>query len=369
MVGGGHTIGQVIAKSFSSNRETHFNLFPSDGLRARARRRPRATPTSRSPRPRPPRTRTAVTSSPTRCSSRTSATARPPAWSSRTCCRPASPSTPPSAPCTFSSAGTVTCNLGTLAPHASTTLWIKVVANPVAAPARSSHPQAHHWLTPYKDEQQVDLEPGEQKSVTAQLQPRRHPQRRSVPHRPRRPGHRHHRRRRHDPELAADRPRPRAPGRASSATTPPAGRRPRRSSSACRRRPRRRDRQTGYDDSHKHPLSADPDAGDVHRRRTPPAAHRPRSPARPAPSRSRPASTRRPVASCWPARSTTTPTRATGCSRSTSTRRPTVTLSVALPADHGRPGPRPHPRAAVHPRREDLHGQRPHRPRRATSSR
>ncbi|HYF72639.1 MAG TPA: hypothetical protein VD864_07445, partial [Nocardioides sp.] len=35
----------------------------------------------------------------------------------------------------------------------------------------ASHPQADHWLTPYKAEQQVDLEPGEQRSVTLSCNP------------------------------------------------------------------------------------------------------------------------------------------------------------------------------------------------------
>ena len=164
VVGGGHNIGQVIAKSFSSGLETHFNLFPSEAC----------VPGT----PPPPGdsdvkiTKTASVSSPHGGDFVTYTLLVENVGDSPATGVVVEDALPAgvtfdsaSSPCTFSG-GTVTCNLGTLAPHASASLWVKVVVVPIAGAGSPSHPQANHWLTPYKAEQQVDLEPGEQKSVT-----------------------------------------------------------------------------------------------------------------------------------------------------------------------------------------------------------
>ena len=169
VVGGGHNIGQVIAKSFSSNLETHFNLFPS----AACVPGPPATPGDSDVKI----TKSASVSDPDGGDFVTYTLLVENVGESPATGVVVKDVLPAgvtfdsaSAPCT-SGGGTVTCNLGTLAAHASTTLWIKVVANPVAGAGAPSHPNANHWLTPYKVEQQVDLEAGEQKSVTLSCRP------------------------------------------------------------------------------------------------------------------------------------------------------------------------------------------------------
>lgn len=160
----GHTIGQMIAKSFSSQRETHFNLFPSTVCLPG----PPSTPGDSDVKI----TKTASVLNPHGGDFVTYTLLVENVGDSPATGVVVKDVLPAgvtfdsaSAPCTFSS-GTVTCNVGTLAAHASTSLWIKVVANPIAGAGSVSHPQANHWVTPYKVEQQVDLEDGEQKSVT-----------------------------------------------------------------------------------------------------------------------------------------------------------------------------------------------------------
>ncbi|WP_370074497.1 choice-of-anchor A family protein [Nocardioides sp.] len=64
-------------------------------------------------------------------------------------------------------AGTVlTCAVGDLAPGESVSLEIVATVNPTAGAGRPVDPQSHHWLTPYKSEQQIDLEPGQTRTVT-----------------------------------------------------------------------------------------------------------------------------------------------------------------------------------------------------------
>lgn len=64
-------------------------------------------------------------------------------------------------------AGSVlTCAVGDLAPGESVSLEIVATVNPTAGAGRSVDPQSHHWLTPYKSEQQIDLEPGQTRTVT-----------------------------------------------------------------------------------------------------------------------------------------------------------------------------------------------------------
>lgn len=168
VTGGGHNIGQVIAKSFSSNLETHVNLFPSTACVPG----PPSTPGDSDVKI----TKTASVSNPQGGDFVTYTLLVENVGDSPATGVVAKDVLPAgvtfdsaSSPCT-SSGGTVTCNVGTLAPNASTTLWIKVVANPVAGAGAPSRPNANHWLTPYKVEQQVDLQPGEQKSVTLSCQ-------------------------------------------------------------------------------------------------------------------------------------------------------------------------------------------------------
>jgi uncharacterized repeat protein (TIGR01451 family) len=75
-----------------------------------------------------------------------------------------------SAPCTRTPgpnpAGTVTCNLGSIAAGGSKTVTITVIADPIAGPGAVPHPGATHHVTVSKEEQQVDLEAGQTRTVT-----------------------------------------------------------------------------------------------------------------------------------------------------------------------------------------------------------
>lgn len=168
VVGGGHNIGQVIAKSFSSNLETHYNLFWSQACV------PGDPPPSDSD-----VTITKTASDPTPhggdlvtytllVENLGDADATD---VEVTDVLPAGVTFDSADPLCSHAAGTVTCDLGTIPAHGSKTVTIKVVANPIAGAGPSSHPQAIHWLTPYHREVQVDLEPGEQKSVTLSCKP------------------------------------------------------------------------------------------------------------------------------------------------------------------------------------------------------
>ncbi len=64
------------------------------------------------------------------------------------------------------SGATLTCAAPDLAPGASTTIDVAVLADPIAGAGPAPDPQAYHELTPYKTEAQVDLEPGETRTVT-----------------------------------------------------------------------------------------------------------------------------------------------------------------------------------------------------------
>lgn len=160
----GHNTGQVIAKSFDSDRETHLPLFASDACVP-------GTPPSDTPAD-VRITKTASSSNPHGGDLVTYTLLVENLGDSAATGVVVTDALPPgvtfdsaSAPCT-QSGGTITCSIGDLAGHASASLWIKVVANPVAGAGSPSHPQADHWLTPYKAEAQVDLEPGQQRSVT-----------------------------------------------------------------------------------------------------------------------------------------------------------------------------------------------------------
>jgi choice-of-anchor A domain-containing protein/uncharacterized repeat protein (TIGR01451 family) len=159
----GHTIGQVIAQSFVSGFETHQNLFPGQACVPS----PPSTPGTSDV------TVTKSASSATPAGGGTvtytlTATNIGNAGATGVVVRDDLPAdvtfVSAQAPCT-QSGGVVTCNLGSLAPGASVTKTITVTANPIAGAGASSDPQATHWLTPYKAEAQVDLEPGQQRTI------------------------------------------------------------------------------------------------------------------------------------------------------------------------------------------------------------
>ncbi|CAI9398984.1 choice-of-anchor A family protein [Nocardioides sp. T2.26MG-1] len=165
----GHTIGQVIAKSFSSGFETHLNLFPSQAC----------VPT-------PPSTpgtsdvtiaKSASTATPhggSTFSYTLTATNVGDATATGVEIRDALPGgvtfVSATSPCT-QSAGVVTCAVGSLAPGASATVTVTVTANPIAGAGPVVHPGGDHWMTPYHPEMQVDLEPGQQRSVSLSCDP------------------------------------------------------------------------------------------------------------------------------------------------------------------------------------------------------
>jgi choice-of-anchor A domain-containing protein/uncharacterized repeat protein (TIGR01451 family) len=166
----GHTIGQMIAKSFTSSKETHFNLFPSE-------------PCLPPPPPGPSQpdvtiTKTASNPNPNGGSSFSytllvknvgSATAT---GVVATDVLPTGVTFVAAPGCSYTGATrTVTCSIGTLAAGASVTRLISVTADPIAGAGPPSHPQATHWLTPYKLETQVSLAAGEQRTVSLSCAP------------------------------------------------------------------------------------------------------------------------------------------------------------------------------------------------------
>jgi len=180
VTGGGHNIGQVIAKAFTSNLETHYNLFPSQAC----------VPGTPDDPDEPDIPDTPGTSDVT--ITKSSSTASPKGGDTFTYTLTASNLGDADAtgvvirdqlpggvtfvsattPCT-QAGGVVTCDVGTLAPGASATVTITVTADPIAGAGSVNVPDhgADHWLTPYHDEVQVDLEPGQQRSVSLSCQP------------------------------------------------------------------------------------------------------------------------------------------------------------------------------------------------------
>lgn len=163
--GTGHTIGQMIAKTFVSARETHQRLYPSEACVP--------TPPTTPPGPSDVTiTKTASVASPhggdtvTYTLTATNVGESPATGVVITDTLPGGVTyVSSSSGCSFAS-GVVTCPVGTLAPGTSGSATVTVLANPIAGAGPSSHPQASHWLTPAHYEAQVDLEAGEQKSVT-----------------------------------------------------------------------------------------------------------------------------------------------------------------------------------------------------------
>ncbi|KQW48798.1 hypothetical protein ASC77_08680 [Nocardioides sp. Root1257] len=160
----GHTIGQVLAASFSSNYETHLNTFPSTACVPSPPSSPGTSDVTV--------TKSASVASPHGGDTLTyTLTAKNvgDATATGVVVRDELPSgvtyVSSSSPCTQAS-GVVSCSVGSLAAGASTSVTIAVTANPIAGAGPVSHPQANHWLTPYKAETQVDLEPGQQRTIT-----------------------------------------------------------------------------------------------------------------------------------------------------------------------------------------------------------
>ncbi|MBZ5739688.1 choice-of-anchor A family protein [Nocardioides mangrovi] len=161
----GHTIGQVIAKSFTSNFETHQNLFPSDACVP-------GTPPSTPGTSDVTITKSASTASPmggSTFSYTLTASNVGNADATGVVIRDALPAgvtfVSATSPCT-QAAGVVTCNVGTIAQGASTSVTITVTADPIAGAGPVDDSGGNHWMTPYHPEAQVDLEAGQQRSVT-----------------------------------------------------------------------------------------------------------------------------------------------------------------------------------------------------------
>ncbi|MBX5441161.1 MAG: choice-of-anchor A family protein [Solirubrobacteraceae bacterium] len=161
----GHTIGQVIAASFTSNAETHLNLFPSTACL------PGDGPT-------PPSeadveiVKTASDATPHGGDVVTfTLTVRNlgPATSRDVVVRDALPVgltfVSASSPCQLAGS-IVTCALGDLAHNETRTLKIRAIADPLPPAGAVPHPGARHGLTVSKVEAQVDLEPGQTRTVT-----------------------------------------------------------------------------------------------------------------------------------------------------------------------------------------------------------
>jgi choice-of-anchor A domain-containing protein/uncharacterized repeat protein (TIGR01451 family) len=160
----GHMTGQVIAKSFTSQYETHLGYFPSSACVPG----PPSTPGTSDVTV----TKSASTATPHGGDTITyTLTAKNLGTADATgvVITDALPAgltyVSSTSPCTFS-AGVVSCSVETLVPNASASVQVTVTVNPIAGAGPTSHPQATHWMTPYHPESQVDLEAGQQKSVT-----------------------------------------------------------------------------------------------------------------------------------------------------------------------------------------------------------
>jgi choice-of-anchor A domain-containing protein/uncharacterized repeat protein (TIGR01451 family) len=164
-----HNVGQVIAKSFDSDRETHLPLFQSESCVPGTPPPPGASDVTV--------TKSASVASPhggDTVAYTLTATNIGTSTATGVVIRDELPSgvtfVSATSPCT-QAAGVVTCNVGSLAAAASTTVTVTVLANPIAGSGPPPHPSANHWITPYKVETQVDLNAGEQKTVTLDCGP------------------------------------------------------------------------------------------------------------------------------------------------------------------------------------------------------
>lgn len=169
----GVLIGQTVAKSFRSPNETHVAFLPTSVCL------PGSSTPGPDPEPEPeptPRSDVAVAKSVSAATPRGgdqvtyTLTARNVGAATATgvVVRDVLPAgvTPESLPsgCTIA-VRTVTCTVGSLAPGASRAFAVLVTADPVAGAGAPADRWALHELTPTKHEWQVDLEPGETKTV------------------------------------------------------------------------------------------------------------------------------------------------------------------------------------------------------------
>ncbi|MCR6032404.1 choice-of-anchor A family protein [Nocardioides sp. zg-579] len=163
-------IGQVVAASFESHNETHVAFLPA---RVCLPGTPTAPPVQPPARPDVTVTKTASTATPVGGSTLTwtlTATNVGTAPAPGTVVTDVLPAgvTPGALPAGCTLAGrTVTCAAGTLAPGASASYALVVVVDPVAGAGAPANRWLLHELTPTKQEQHVDLEAGELRTVTA----------------------------------------------------------------------------------------------------------------------------------------------------------------------------------------------------------
>lgn len=164
VVSTGHTTGQIIAKSFTSSFETHLGFFPGNACVPGTPPTPGTSDVTI--------TKTASTATPTGGSTFSYDLTAKNIGSAKATGVKITDALPggvtfvsATAPCT-QSGGVVTCNVGDLDPGASTSVTITVTANPIAGAGPVTHPGGDHWMTPYHPEMQVDLEPGQQRSVS-----------------------------------------------------------------------------------------------------------------------------------------------------------------------------------------------------------
>lgn len=161
----GHTIGQIIAKSFTSSRETHLNLFPSQACVPGT---PPTTPGTSDV----TITKSASTATPHGGDTVTytlTASNLGDAAATGVVIRDELPSgvtfVSASSPCTIAS-GVVSCNVGTIPVGGATTVTITVTANPIAGAGSVTQTGDEHWMDYQHPETAFRLESGEQRSVT-----------------------------------------------------------------------------------------------------------------------------------------------------------------------------------------------------------
>jgi choice-of-anchor A domain-containing protein/uncharacterized repeat protein (TIGR01451 family) len=179
----GHTIGQIIARKLTSNYETHQRLFPNTTCvpSGSGTGTPTPTPTGSAtpggPGGTPERSDVTIAKAVSDAAPEggdqvtytLTVTNQGTAPATGVVVRDDLPSgvTYVSSSPGCSIAGSVlTCAVGDLAPGESVSLEIVATVNPTAGAGRPVDPQSHHWLTPYKSEQQIDLEPGQTRTVT-----------------------------------------------------------------------------------------------------------------------------------------------------------------------------------------------------------
>lgn len=166
----GHTIGQLIATSFTSQRETHLNLFPSQPCLPAPPGGPTPSDVTITKTASDPALDGGDTIDYTLSIANVGGTAATGVVA--TDVLPAGVTFVSASGCSYASGTrTVTCGVGDLAPGATVTQRVSVTADPIAGAGPAPHPQATHWLTPYKLETHVGLAPGEQRTVSLSCSP------------------------------------------------------------------------------------------------------------------------------------------------------------------------------------------------------